>query len=325
MKRYLLIAAMLICILVGATAQVTFMFSADSYVGNDYLKSTMEKNISRLLTQIDAAGRSGRQPDLKNVNIQKEAAERLYNLWGTIHLTLEDDYIAQPCLNDMQGFQVRNIRVEILPLDGTYKGSTNREMTVSLDKNGQITGVRLSLENQESMAKIMDSGKAVTDERERREILKWVEDFRSYYNEKDTSALNRIFSDDALIITGSIIKPQKNLGSDFKLKEKAQIRYTKQTKEQYISRLGKLFDNVRYINVDFDNISVSRNGAHPEIYGVMLKQDWKTSGYCDSGWVFLLWDFSDENRPQIHVRTWQPEYTVKSDNDIFNMGDFVIP
>lgn len=316
---------MLICILVGATAQVTFMFSADSYVGNDYLKSTMEKNISRLLTQIDAAGRSGRQPDLKNVNIQKEAAERLYNLWGTIHLTLEDDYIAQPCLNDMQGFQVRNIRVEILPLDGTYKGSTNREMTVSLDKNGQITGVRLSLENQESMAKIMDSGKAVTDERERREILKWVEDFRSYYNEKDTSALNRIFSDDALIITGSIIKPQKNLGSDFKLKEKAQIRYTKQTKEQYISRLGKLFDNVRYINVDFDNISVSRNGAHPEIYGVMLKQDWKTSGYCDSGWVFLLWDFSDENRPQIHVRTWQPEYTVKSDNDIFNMGDFVIP
>lgn len=325
MKRYLLIAAMLICILVGATAQVTFMFSADSYVGNDYLKSTMEKNISRLLTQIDAAGRSGRQPDLKNVNIQKEAAERLYNLWSTIHLTLEDDYIAQPCLNDMQGFQVRNIRVEIMPLDGTYKGSTNREMTVSLDKNGQITGVRLSLENQESMAKIMDSGKAVTDERERREILKWVEDFRSYYNEKNINALNQIFSEDALIITGSIVTPQKNRGSDFKLKEKAQIRYTKQTKEQYISRLGKLFDNVRYINVDFDNISISRNGAHPEIYGVMLKQDWKTSGYCDNGWVFLLWDFSDEDHPQIHVRTWQPEYAVESDNDIFNMGDFVIP
>ena len=316
---------MLICILVGATAQVTFMFSADSYVGNDYLKSTMEKNISRLLTQIDAAGRSGRQPDLKNVNIQKEAAERLYNLWSTIHLTLEDDYIAQPCLNDMQGFQVRNIRVEIMPLDGTYKGSTNREMTVSLDKNGQITGVRLSLENQESMAKIMDSGKAVTDERERREILKWVEDFRSYYNEKNINALNQIFSEDALIITGSIVTPQKNRGSDFKLKEKAQIRYTKQTKEQYISRLGKLFDNVRYINVDFDNISISRNGAHPEIYGVMLKQDWKTSGYCDNGWVFLLWDFSDEDHPQIHVRTWQPEYAVESDNDIFNMGDFVIP
>ena len=316
---------MLICTLVSATAQVSFMFSADSYVGNDYLKSTMEKNISRLLTQIDAAGRSGRQPDLKNVDIQKEAAERLYNLWSTIHLTLEDDYIAQPCLNDMQGFQVRNIRVEILPLDGTYKGSTNREMTVSLDKNGQITGVRLSLENQESVAKIMDSGKAVTDERERREILKWVEDFRSYYNEKNINALNQIFSEDALIITGSIVTPQKNRGSDFKLKEKAQIRYTKQTKEQYISRLGKLFDNVRYINVDFKNISISRNGAHPEIYGVMLKQDWKTSGYCDSGWVFLLWDFSDEDRPQIHVRTWQPEYAVESDNDIFNMGDFVIP
>ena len=312
---------MLVCILVSATAQVTFMFSADSYVGNDYLKSAMEKNISRLLTQIDAAGRSGGQPDLNNVNIQEEAAERLYNLWNTIHLTLEDDYIAQPCLNDMQGFQVRNIRVEILPLDETYEGNTNREMTVSLDKNGQITGVRLSLENQESMAKIMGGGNAVTDERERREILKWVEDFRSYYNEKNINALNQIFSEDALVITGSIMMSRK----DFNMNEIAHIRDTKRAKEEYIHRLGRLFDNVRYINVDFDNISVSTSGVHKNIYGVTLKQNWKTSGYCDNGWIFILWDFLDEDYPQIYIRTWQPEYTVTSEDDTFSINDFVIP
>lgn len=325
MKKHIFIIAFLLSIITSATAQVTFKFSADSYVANDYLKSVMEKNISKLLTQIDKAGKSGALPELQSVNIQAEAKERLNNLWSTLHITLEDDYIVQPCLNDMQGFQVRNIGVEIEPQDGTYKGRINREMTISLDKNGQITGVRLSLENQQSMDKIMKEGSVVTDERQRREILKWVEDFRSYYNERNIKALNQIFSEDALIITGSIVTPQKLKGSDIRMDEQAQVRYTKQTKEQYISKLGKIFNSVRYINVGFDNITIERNGAHGDIYGVMLKQDWKTSGYCDNGWVFLLWDFSEEDKPKIHVRTWQPENSIKTEKDVFNMGDFVIP
>lgn len=325
MKKHLFFIVLLLSTLTPAKAQITFIFSADSYVANDYLKSTMEKNISKLLTQIDAAGRSGSLPELSKVNIQETAVERLYNLWGTMHMTLEDDYIAQPCLTDMQGFQVRNIGVEIVPQDGSYKGKLNREMTISLDKNGQITGVRLSLENQESMAKIMAEGNAVTDERQRREILKWVEDFRSYYNERNINALNQIFSEDALIITGSIVAPIKQNRSDIRLKEETQVRYTKQAKQQYISKLGRLFNDVKYINVDFDNISITRNGAHPDVYGVMLRQDWKSSIYCDNGWLFLMWDFSDEDRPLIHVRTWQPEKAVKKEQDIFNMGDFVIP
>ena len=67
-----------------------------------------------------------------------------------------------------------------------------------------------------------------------------------------------------------------------------------------------------------------KHGAKPNIYGVILHQDWKTSTYMDDGWLFLLWDFNDPEKPQIHVRTWQSEQVVAKDG-LFSLDDFFIP
>jgi cysteine synthase len=70
---------------------------------------------------------------------------------------------------------------------------------------------------------------------------------------------------------------------------------------------------------------------HPTIagiYGVTVHQKWTSSRYKDEGYVFMIWDFRNPDRPQIHVRTWQPEYVDKSKgqklnpNDVFTLGDF---
>ena len=37
-----------------------------------------------------------------------------------------------------------------------------------------------------------------------------------------------------------------------------------------------------------------------------MMQSWNTKRYSDEGYLFLMIDFSNEDNPLIHVRTWQP-------------------
>ena len=42
--------------------------------------------------------------------------------------------------------------------------------------------------------------------------------------------------------------------------------------------------------------------------------------YSDEGYLFLVWDFSDEENPKIHVRTWQPLESVSDESQIMNLN-----
>lgn len=302
-------------------AQVTFKFSAGT-IDAGSLKTKMENNISALLTEIDRAGKAGSDLNLSQINMEPAAKTRLSALWEDARFVCDKSSNISKCLNDFQGYQVRAIPITMKPLDSSYEGSLSRELTISLSKAGVITGVRPAWELQEDVSKIMFSPGGVADTRQRREILKWVEDFRCYYNEKNLQALNQIYSDDALIITGSVVTQRANKGDGVRLEQN--VKYTVQSKEQYINKLSRIFKNNRRVNVEFDHISVVMHGAKKNIYGVTLHQKWQTSSYSDEGWLFLLWDFNDPEQPQIHVRTWQPDQVVANDG-VFTLDDFFIP
>ena len=63
-----------------------------------------------------------------------------------------------------------------------------------------------------------------------------------------------------------------------------------------------------------------------------LHQGYTSDHYHDDGYLFLLWDFRDEQQPQIHVRTWQPDaYNADGTgtkripkDEIFSLSDFDI-
>lgn len=306
---------------IDCSAQVTFKFSAGT-IDAGTLKTKMENNISALLTEIDRAGKAGSDLNLSQINMEPAAKTRLSALWEDARFVCDKSSNISKCLNDFQGYQVRAIPITMKPLDSSYEGSLSRELTISLSKAGVITGVRPAWELQEDVSKIMFSPGGVADTRQRREILKWVEDFRCYYNEKNLQALNQIYSDDALIITGSVVTQRANKGDGVRLEQN--VKYTVQSKEQYINKLSRIFKNNRRVNVEFDHISVVMHGAKKNIYGVTLHQKWQTSSYSDEGWLFLLWDFNDPEQPQIHVRTWQPDQVVANDG-VFTLDDFFIP
>jgi len=169
---------------------------------------------------------------------------------------------------------------------------------------------------------VIKSNLEVTDMRRRQLILDYVEQFRTAYNQKDINFLNQIFSDDALIITGRVI--QQKHAERF---SSPKIIYNKQSKQQYINNLKKVFATNSYIKVNFDDIEVMRHPVNANYYGVTLHQGYTSSRYHDDGYLFLFWDFTNENAPQIHVRTWQPDKIGGKDlpkDEIFSLSDFDI-
>lgn len=310
------------------TAQnVTFKFE-DGTLADAGLRQKMEYRISRLLSEFTKATATNHQlteQELTALNLTPVASKRLSKLWENLHFSCDYTTNVEKCLRAVNGYEVRGILITLQPTASNYNGSTSRELAISFASDGLITGVNMTMENN-SYQDILNNGTDVTDTRRRLEILKFVEDFRSYYDEKDLESLRNIYSEDALIITGKVVQ-RRNLGGD-QARMKPEIEYSKLNKEQYMQRLAKTFKNNKFIKVKFDDITVKRHGAKPGFYAVTLKQDWQSSNYSDNGYVFLLWEFKEGQSPVVHVRTWQPEMVGnrKLDPDeVFTENDFFIP
>lgn len=315
---FLLLSAVFLHVQLPAQSKtISFQFEPGSTSGIVNQKK-IESNVSVLLSTINKACIADDSLSLAGILIEKGASDNLKLLWENVHFYCEDNQIISKCLHDMQGLQIRDISITLKP-KVKYDESLERELTISLSRSGMITGVRMALSNNQ-YKKVMDDGSIVTDVRERMEILKFVEDFRCYYNERNLEALKKVYADDALIITGSVIsfKP-----SSVEVPQ-SRIRYRKQNKTEYINNLARMFKTKKYIDIGFDRISIVRHGTKPQYYGVTLHQDWKTDNYKDQGWLFLLWDFTNPDEPVIHVRTWQPDDAVKEEGGIFELNDFFL-
>ena len=324
MNRLIAMAGLICTCLLAAATEISFKFAPGSTAGlSPALKGKMERNISALLTEIQNAGQAGRPLQLAAVDMESGAKRNLEALWRMLPFVCEQTVNVAKCLHDFQGFQAREILITMQPKNNSYKQSKERELTISLNKQGIITGVRPAAENNEDYRKVMGQGQDVTDMSKRLEILKFVEDFRNYYNQKNIESLRQIFSDDALIITGSVVSTRQS-NVDFKEEMTQKVKYVRQNKKQYLANLERVFKRTSFINVTFDRISVKRHAAKPNIYAVTLHQKWESSSYSDDGWLFLLWDFNDPEKPQIHVRTWQTDQMVAMDG-VFDENDFFIP
>lgn len=299
---------------------VDFRFTPESSV-NASVKAIMEKNATGLLNEIQKACNEHRNLKLDGISMQTTAKERLKRLWDDTRFGLDFNKVATPCVRDFEGYQARDILVNLTPSDPeTYTGELARYLTISFDKKGVITGARFALSGQ-NVAQVMNQGSAVEDAAKRHMLLKFLEDFLGYYNERNIDALQKVYSDDALIITGSVV--QKRVRRSDVTSLKTEIRYNKMSKEEYLKSLKGIFErNKEAFHVEFDKIEVAAHPKQKDYYGIKVHQKWDTKHYQDDGWVFLLWDFRNPDEPVIHVRTWQP-FTVE-EHEIFSLGDFQV-
>ena len=305
-------------------SQVVFKFEDGIYDQN--LKARVERNVSNLLSEINRAQeRNDTILNFSNISIENFARNGLNNLWKNLPFRCVFKTNVQSCLKDATEYEIRQIPIRLVPKDQYYKGLLQKELTISFNKNGIITGVRMSLDNNSYQSLLLGDSKKVDDIEERRTILKFVEDFRSFYTEKNLEAIYNIFDENALIVTGRVITPKGNAAEISDQRKK--VIYTKQNRDQYKANLRKVFKNNKYIHVDFSNIELMRHGSRQGFYGVRLRQKWDSQKYDgktynDEGYVFLLWDFRNKEQPKIHVRSWSPAENIKGEDDLLTPEDF---
>lgn len=292
------------------------------------LRANIDLAITGLLTAFNNAQGNGNGLALSHLDISQEVKETIMKLWADCPFRCAETEVVERAVKTPRGeYQVRNIPLVMMPVEGVSKDVSwkkYQEGVFTLDKDGMITDFHLALDA-DLYIKVMASATEVDDFIRRQLILEYVERFRNAYCLKDMNFLQQIFSDDALIITGKVVKQVKSDLNHNNLNNE-KIEYSKQNKKEYLTNLARVFQNNKRINVIFDDIKVVKHPAKADFYGVTLKQGWSSDRYSDVGYVFLLWDFTNPDAPQIHVRTWQPD---KFDNgqpvpeeEIFSIDDF---
>ena len=138
-------------------------------------------------------------------------------------------------------------------------------------------------------------------------ILEFMENYKTAYCLKRYDYIESIFDDNALIIVGKIVKQFNRVGSGDKYEyaDHQAIKKTQYTKETYLKNLAACFRSNECINIRFTNNDVIKAGTGGEVYGIQIKQDYYSTNYGDTGYLFLMVDLNNPDEPIIKVRTWQ--------------------
>lgn len=176
------------------------------------------------------------------------------------------------------------------------------DVVFRLNKEGKIDELTFGL-NKPAIDDIMNQ--TSWGDTARQVLINFLEGYKTAYALKRLEYIRSIFSDDALIITGSVLK-SSGCGEK-QLLNKQLVRYNRQSKEEYMKKLNHIFKSNEFINLRFADNQVRKSGVGGEIYGIQIKQDYFSSSYGDTGYLFLMVDLNNPREPIIHVRTWQPE------------------
>jgi hypothetical protein len=160
-------------------------------------------------------------------------------------------------------------------------------------------------------------------EEEKFVLVDFLEQYKTAFALKRLDYLEAVFDDNAVIITGTILKrkqeidgrPAENLFADNQI-----VQYNRFTKREYMQRLDHVFRSKDFVNIEFEDNTLRKSNANPNLFGIQIKQNYRSNNYGDQGYLFLLIDFSVRSEPSIHVRTWQPE--KDPDGRIYGLEDF---
>lgn len=193
-----------------------------------------------------------------------------------------------------------------MPLSFHFAGNNRtfvEDVVFDFSEDARIRSVSFGL----SQAALEDiTGKTMWSEHSRMTLIRFLENYQTAYALKRLNYIENIFADDALIIVGTVLKKQAVTDRQVVL-DRQSVKYTRQTKEQYMKRLRSTFGSNEFINLHFADNQIRKSGTQGELYGIQIRQDYYSTNYGDTGYLFLMVDLNNIKQPVIHVRAWQPE------------------
>lgn len=199
-----------------------------------------------------------------------------------------------------------------IPMAFSFKNNKRKfveDVTFTFDENKKIECVAFGLGSQ-AKTDIFNKGVGAWSDYAKMVIATFLENYKTAFALKRLDYLESVFDDNATIITGHIIKKAPKValeGESYIANNNQLIKYTRQTKSEYMRKLKMCFQSNQFINIRFADNDVVKMGAGGETYGIQIKQDYYSTNYGDHGYLFLMVDFNDPENPSIKVRTWQPD------------------
>ena len=290
---------------------------------NEVLKQKIEENVSNVLLALNEAVIKGKNPSLNKYGVTSDGQKVIASLWKTSAMSCPVSKLERSCITrpNNSGYQIRNIPIN---MHDAPDDQQEQEIVINVGNDGRVDDIFLPIHRYDD---ILVKNEKVEDFSRRQMVIDFVENFKTSYNRRDIQFLENIFSDNALIITGKVVKQKPKSDQALQSLSYEKIVYQTKSKQEYLKGLKSIFKNQKYLNIEFEKIEVLQHEVHEEVYGVTLKQKWNSSTYNDVGYIFLMIDFKNESQPEIHVRTWQPEKyngKVLDRDEIFSIGDFPI-
>ena len=287
---------------------------------NNPVKEKIEQNLSKILNTLTESSFSNiKQIKLDNNISSQDGINSINELWSNRKFrTAETELLVYLSKRHKETkYEVRDIPLIQLDDNGTV---VYQNGVFTFTSSGKLEDVKFGLPEKD-YKQILKTGIGALEESRRLVILDFIENFRTAYDRKDLKYIESVFSNDAIIIVGKVITKEKG---GIKLEgnvEDQKVELVKFSKKEYIDKLGVTFKRNSFIKLKFDTIEVTQSRMNQHFYAVNLIQEWRSSSYEDKGYLFVLIDFTIEEKPLIHVRAWEPyKQTIKNQRIV--IGDF---
>jgi hypothetical protein len=203
-----------------------------------------------------------------------------------------------------------------VPMKFSFKNNKRsfvEDVTFTFNKDGKIESVAFGLDK--TARDDIFQREAPWSEDSRMVIATFLENYKTAFALKRLDYIKSIFDDDAIIIVGHVTKHAQKKNENQPFIDNEMVKYTRQDKATYMKNLEKSFASNEFINIRFTDNTISKMGKGGDTFGIQIHQDYYSSNYGDTGYLFLMVDLNEIDQPCIKVRTWQPNRDPKINGD----------
>lgn len=129
---------------------------------NETAKAKMERTMSALLTEANAAQSEHRALKFSGLGIDQRVQESVSMLWENSPFECTDEEIVETAVQTGTGYQVRNIPLLMRPTDANFNEDEYQEAVFTFDKGGNLQSFYLTISANLYMS-VIRGNKEITD------------------------------------------------------------------------------------------------------------------------------------------------------------------
>lgn len=209
-----------------------------------------------------------------------------------------------------------------IPMRFSYKGNKRvfvEDVTFTFNNDGLIESLAFGLDRATREQIYTERHLKAWGDSTCTMLATFLENYKTAFALHRLDYIRDIFSNFATIIVGHTVKPIVNTtkGDERKIVIRtsgARPRYTEMDKNEYMNRLEACFNRNEFINIHLTDCIIGK--MFDERFGINIHQDYFSSTYSDTGFLYLLVDVSNPETPIIQYRSWQPNRDPALNNKV---------